>query len=125
MRICIFGSRTFGDYDLLCKDADARLRNCHDVTVLCGKARGADELGERYARARGYKVEYFLADWDTHGKAAGPIRNRMMVEVADYGLAFWDGVSRGTKNTIELFIAANKPITVSLYTQRHALDRIP
>jgi hypothetical protein len=43
----------------------------------------------------------FKADWDKHGKAAGPIRNQQMAQEADGLIAFWDGKSRGTKDMIQ------------------------
>lgn len=46
------------------------------------------------------------ADWDRHGKAAGPIRNQAMVNLgADLVLAFVFGPSRGTRSCI---LAANR-----------------
>ena len=57
-RVIIAGSRDFSDYELLQSTMDRLLINRKDeIVVLCGKARGADTLGERYARERGYYVE--------------------------------------------------------------------
>jgi len=69
--------------------------------VVSGTAKGADRLGERFARERGYRIERFPADWNRDGYAAGPVRNAQMAENADALIAFWDGQSRGTKNMIE------------------------
>ena len=41
------------------------------------------------------------ADWDKYGKSAGFIRNKEMVDIADAAIIFWDGDSKGTKDTIE------------------------
>ena len=46
-------------------------------------------------------LQIYRADWETHGRAAGPIRNRKMAENASALIALWDGASRGTKNMIE------------------------
>lgn len=102
-RVIVAGGRDFVDYALLKKRLDAALINkvAQGIVVVSGKARGADSLGEKYARERGYDIAEFPADWDTHGKAAGHIRNRQMAENADALVAFWDGKSRGTKNMIE------------------------
>ena len=43
----------------------------------------------------------FIAEWDVYGKAAGPIRNKAMIDKADALIAFWDGDSRGTKDCIK------------------------
>lgn len=46
----------------------------------------------------------FLAEWDKYGRAAGPIRNKQMLlyvlEAKPLVIAFWDGISRGTKNMV-------------------------
>ncbi len=86
-----------------------------DITVVCGKARGADLFGEQYAKERGYAVAYFPADWDKHGKAAGFIRNEQMAQNADALVAFWDGRSRGTRNMIELARRYNLKVRVKRY----------
>ena len=104
VNVIIAGTRTFADYDLLCRKCDEILHGkalTHSVVIVSGTARGADQLGERYAAERGYQVRRFPADWDRHGKAAGPIRNAEMADNANMLIAFWDGVSRGTKNMID------------------------
>lgn len=79
------------------------LQNISDeISIVCGTARGADRLGEKYAKENGFHVAYFPADWERHGKAAGYIRNREMAQNADALVAFWDGESRGTKSMIDL-----------------------
>lgn len=102
-RVIIAGSRTFTDYSYLKASMDYLLKDHDDeIIVVCGKARGADTLGEQYAKERGYEVHYFPADWDSYGKAAGFIRNEEMAKNADALVAFWDGKSKGTKNMIDL-----------------------
>lgn len=107
MRCIIAGGRDFNDYGRLEKVMD----NCpYEITeVVCGKARGADSLGEKWALERGVHVEYFVPDWEGLGRRAGFARNADMAEYAcengsDNGLlvAFWDEVSRGTKSMIDL-----------------------
>ena len=83
------------------------------TTVISGGARGVDTWAVDVARARGLSIVVFPADWDKHGKAAGPIRNKQIVEAVDLVVAFWDGESRGTANTIKLARAARK--TVATY----------
>lgn len=105
-RVIIAGGRNFNDYKLLCEVMDILLSNITDtIQIVCGMARGADTLGERYAKDRGYEIAYFPADWETYGKSAGYKRNEQMAQNADALVAFWDGVSRGTKHMINL---ANK-----------------
>jgi predicted Rossmann fold nucleotide-binding protein DprA/Smf involved in DNA uptake len=98
MKTIVAGTRTFNDYEFL-KDMLARF----DITeVVSGGARGADALGERWAKERGLPLHRFPADWNRYGKAAGPRRNRLMAENAQALVAFWDGESRGTKHMIDV-----------------------
>ncbi len=103
-RVIIAGTRDFSDYQLLRDKCDVILsskRQNSNIIVVSGTARGADRLGERYARERGYEIRQFPADWLNDEKKAGPIRNAKMADNADALIAFWDGQSRGTKNMIE------------------------
>ena len=52
-------------------------------------------------KEKGYETELFPADWKTHGRKAGPIRNKQMADYGEMLIAFWDGKSSGTKNMIE------------------------
>lgn len=102
MKCIIAGGRKFKDAILLKKEVDD-FRDTHDITeIVSGHALGADSLGEAYANFYGIKLTIFKADWDTYGRAAGPIRNKQMIDYADAIIVFWDGKSRGTKNDIDL-----------------------
>jgi uncharacterized phage-like protein YoqJ len=85
----------------------------HTIVIISGMAKGADTIGEQYAHERGYTVERFPADWQQYGKAAGPIRNRQMVDNADALIVFWDGQSAGTRNMI--MMAKKKGLAVRIY----------
>ena len=114
-RLVIAGSRDFNDYALLSKAVDKHLGDKVDdakIIIISGTAPGADQLGERYAKEKGYKLECYPADWGHYGKAAGPVRNMNMAKVADGVIVFWDGESSGTKNMIETAKAKNIPCTV-------------
>lgn len=116
-RVIIAGTRDFSDYELLRQKCDAILsakREDSNIIVVSGTARGADRLGERYARERGYEIRRFPADWDNDGNAAGPIRNAKMAANADALIAFWDGKSRGTRSMID--IAKEKGLAVRVIT---------
>ncbi len=128
MRVIIAGGRDFRDFDLMIEKCDKFFSKVKTpIVIISGKQRsydrikkefyGADFLGEEYAKLRGYQVDPFPADWDTHGKAAGMIRNRqMLVEGKAQGLiAFWDGESRGTRNMIDLAIKARLPVRIVEY----------
>lgn len=104
MKLIIAGSRDFDNYDLLADKLDTFLgggkSEFYPLEVVSGGARGADRLGERWADEAGCTVKRFLADWETHGKAAGIMRNIEMAQYADALLAFWDGKSKGTRHMI-------------------------
>lgn len=115
-RVIIAGGRDFNDYNLLTKTMDNLLSNVKDdITVVCGKARGADTLGEQYAKERGYLVQYFPADWERYGKSAGYIRNTEMAKNADALAAFWDGRSLGTRHMIEIARARGLKVRIKRY----------
>src|SRR5690348_8540698 len=50
------------------------------VTIISGAARGVDTVALDWAVINWCPSEEYPADWDTHGKAAGPIRNKQMLE---------------------------------------------
>ncbi len=101
MKLIIAGSRNFFDYDKLLSLMDTEIRPWYRITeIVSGGAKGADHLGEVYAKEFGIPLKIFRADWDTLGKAAGPIRNGQMGDYADSVLALWDGSSRGTLHMI-------------------------
>ena len=99
VKTIIAGGRDITDYKILLEAiAEA---NFAISCVVSGGAKGADALGEQYAESMNLSLHIFNADWETHGRAAGPIRNRKMAENAEALIALWDGKSRGTKNMIE------------------------
>lgn len=115
-RVIIAGGRDFDDYDLVVSTMDKLLQNITEpITIVCGMARGADTLGERYAISKGYEVARFPADWGKFGKAAGYKRNEQMAQNADALAAFWDGRSRGTKHMIDLAHKYNLRVRVKRY----------
>ncbi len=78
--------------------------------VVSGGAIGVDLSGENFANIFGFKLKKFPADWETHGKAAGPIRNKQMAEYADALLLIWDGKSKGSTNMKTQMIKLKKPV---------------
>jgi hypothetical protein len=101
MKVIVAGSRTFNDRALMWEVLSS-LPVAQLTEVVSGGARGADSLGEQWARSRGVKVTRFEADWDRYSKRAGYLRNQQMAEYADGLVAFWDGKSKGTEHMINL-----------------------
>jgi hypothetical protein len=101
-KLIVAGGRDFNDYVYLKQRLDHYLAHCRNIVIVLGTARGADLLGERYAKERGYPVDQYPADW-TLGALAGPIRNEKMASQsgAVACVCFHDGKSRGTANMIK------------------------
>lgn len=100
MVVAIVGSRSFTDYAELKRIVDPMKDKI--TKIVSGGASGADNLAWRYANDNDIPLVEFLPNWTKYGKAAGPIRNRQIVEMADYVILFWNGVSKGTKSTLDI-----------------------
>jgi hypothetical protein len=98
MRTIVAGSRGITDYERVARAIEAAPWTITEV--VSGRARGVDQLGERWAQEHGIPVKLFPADWDTHGRRAGFIRNGQMAQYAQAVIAVWDGSSGGTKDMI-------------------------
>lgn len=118
-KVIIAGGRDFNNYDGLTASLDFLFQNINDeIEIVCGMSRGADRLGERYAKEHGYRIRYMPADWDSYGKSAGYKRNMQMAEYADALVAFWDGKSPGTKHMIKTAQEKNLDVRIKRYTMR-------
>lgn len=100
MKIAIIGSRECSNINLE-QEIIKRFNIVTNDTIISGGARGIDTIAAMYARKHGMKLIEFRPDYATYGRGATFVRNRMIVDVADVVLAFWNGTSRGTKYTIE------------------------
>ena len=69
-------------------------------SIVTGGAAGPDSWAEVWAVEHGIPVDVIRPDWAQHGKAAGFIRNAEIVRRADVVIAFWDGESHGTADTL-------------------------
>lgn len=114
IKVIIAGTRDFNDYAFLKKNLDYFLQginpNNEEIEIVSGNARGADKLGERYAKEHNLPVKLFPANWDKYGKRAGYLRNQEMANYSDVLIAFWDEKSKGTKHMID--IAKKQDLTV-------------
>jgi hypothetical protein len=115
-KIIVAGSRGVTDFEIVRRAIEG---SGFDVSeVVSGKARGADALGERWARENGIPVKEFPADWERRGKSAGFLRNAEMARYADGLVAVWDGASHGTKHMIETMQSMGKPVWVHPFPER-------
>lgn len=83
--------------------------------VVSGGAKGVDRLGEIWAKVNNIPITQFIPDWNKHGKKAAVLRNMEMADYADFGIGFWDGVSRGTKHMIDYMTEIGKPNIVERF----------
>lgn len=99
-RVIVAGSRELGmQYDLV--DEAIAESPFEPEQIVHGGARGIDTAAAKWAHINNVVCHEYEADWDEHGKAAGPIRNQEMAEYADALIAIWDGESSGTRDMVE------------------------
>lgn len=119
VRVIVCGGRDFQNRSLCFESLESVLSAYESLEIVSGHAKGVDTFGEEYAKEHGIKVSIFKPDWKQYGRAAGPIRNRQMLEYAletsAVIVAFWDGVSKGTKNMIEQAKKAGATVHVVNY----------
>ncbi len=117
-RILVAGSRRYTNYD----EAEKTILSLiapylgENILILSGGCRGTDQLGERFAKEHRYPLSQYLPQWNLYGKAAGPIRNRRMVEECDAIVCFWDGKSKGTASLIRYARLYHKRIVIHFIT---------
>ena len=112
MKLAIIGSRTFQDEVLFKKS----LVSFKDITeIVSGGAKGADTWAEVYAKENNIPFTLFKPDWKRYGRGAGIIRNTEIINYADEVIAFWDGKSKGTKDSIDKAHSLNKKVHIIYY----------
>jgi predicted Rossmann-fold nucleotide-binding protein len=107
MRFAIVGSRDYPDLPRVRRFVEALDRK-HD-TVVSGGARGVDRMAERAALRVGLRFDPYLPDKARYGVPRAYFeRNTLIVDASDAVVAFWDGRSTGTADTILKGLAAGK-----------------
>lgn len=133
VRVLVCGGRVFGniedtglgtpEYWTACDQWDFGLAwlqskfKDQSVVVISGNAKGADEIGEDFAVMEDHELEVYKADWKTHGKKAGALRNIQMLEKGkpDLVVAFPGG--RGTAHMVQIARAAGVEVIEVVYVQ--------
>lgn len=82
MKILVCGGRDYSDHEEVANVLDGYCYSvpAMSVAIIHGGARGADSLAGRYAQENGICEIVVKANWDVHGKSAGPIRNQWMLD---------------------------------------------
>lgn len=98
-RILVTGGRDWEDYETVKNVLSNHVNNINgDIVVIGGCPTGADAMAELVCMTYDINMEKYSAQWDEHGRAAGPIRNQLMVDKgADVCLVFDTG-GRGTRD---------------------------
>ena len=112
MKVLITGSREWTDGEVIY----AALSKLPKSTIIVhGAARGADTYAESAATQLGLSMDRYPADWNTHGKAAGPFRNQQMLDAGvDLVLAFHPDLdsSKGTRDMVNRAMKAGIPVVL-------------
>lgn len=118
-RIIVCGGVDFTDRTLCFRELNRLLAYYGKIEIVSGHARGADTLGEEYAKEHNIRLAVFPADWKRYGRVAGPIRNKQMLQYASEQspvvIAFWNGTSPGTRNMIQLAEKAGAEVHIVRY----------
>ena len=115
MKVGIIGSRGFNNYELVDEVMNEHIDKVE--VIVSGGAKGADTIGELWAKQNNKNLLIFKPEWGKFGKRAGFIRNQDIVKNSDLVLAFWDGQSKGTKNSIDLCEKFGIPVKVIYYNE--------
>lgn len=115
--VLVCGGRDYSDRERVFRVLDRVAQRVEISAIRHGAARGADALAGEWARARGIPEQPFPADWRTHGKRAGPLRNAAMLaeqgagtpdRVVVCGVAFPGG--GGTADMVRRMVSAKLPV---------------
>lgn len=135
-KILVCGGRDFDDEELLNKILDQYCRD-EDLysirptknnpewdtlsapIVIHGGASGADTLADKWAKGHHFEVREYKADWNKHGRSAGPIRNaEMLKENPDVVFAFSGGLG-----TLDMIKKSKKAGVKVIEVGRNILDK--
>ena len=88
------------------------VKNLHmELVIIHGDEKnGADNWASKWATDNDVKQIPFPADWKTHGKAGGPIRNKQMLVDGQPNLMLATPGGKGTKNMVEQAQKFNVPV---------------
>lgn len=116
MKLLIVGSRSVNNIDLteyVKKDVDL---------IITGGAEGVDRIAENYADKHRISKLILYPRYELYGRVAPLKRNEQMVEIADKIIVIWDGVSKGSRYTIEYAKKRKKDVVIVLCGKNECLN---
>lgn len=112
MKLLVAGSRNIRNIDLSKYiDGDIDL-------IITGGAKGIDEIAENYADEHRISKLVIYPQYDIFKRVAPLKRNEIMVDIADSVLVIWDGISKGSKHTIEYANKKGKELRVIMIDKK-------
>lgn len=120
-KLAVIGSRDFDDKKEMYRILTQNLPKIK--LIVSGGARGADTLATDWAADYGVPYLVFPALWHdretgVYDRGAGFRRNRQIIEHSDIIFAFWDGVSGGTKNSLDMAKEMKKDVRIFKFTPK-------
>ena len=115
MRVLVCGGRDFFNEAVVFSALD-RLHEKTPIAILIhGAAPGADSVSEQWAKAQALLILRYPADWRSHGRAAGPMRNEYMLGHSrpELVVAF-----PGGKGTTDMVVRAQRARLPSAFVDR-------
>lgn len=110
MKLAVIGSRTINNAELVTRVLDLYKEKIS--VIVTGGAKGVDKIAENWAIINNIPFVIHSPNWSKFGKSAGIIRNRSIANECDHCVAFWDGLSKGTKSTIDMCIKQKKKVDI-------------
>lgn len=113
-RVLVFGSRNWPAHTVIGFDMANLKKAIGDYTLVHGAAAGADTFADDYAQYLRLEIDPFKADWVTHAKAAGPIRNQKMLDSGlDYAMGYVFNDSKGSADMAGRLRKAGVPMRIA------------
>lgn len=120
-KVAIVGSRRYKnqkEFNFVINKLLQGFREEQKISFVSGGAKGADGFAKEYALKNNIEITELLPEWEVYGKSAGFRRNSSIWENSDFGIAFWDGVSKGTRQSLDLAKTLHKILVIYDFTQK-------
>ncbi len=113
MKLAVVGSRSISNASIINQILDQYTFD----TVVSGGAKGVDSLAEAYGVNNNMNPAIvFRPDYKTYGRSAPFVRNKLIIEAADFVVSIWDGISTGTHDSMKHANKLQIPMDVWIVT---------